>query len=95
MNWQGRAVCGGARVWLFFGPDGETEPERRIREAKAKAICASCRSRCSAWIMPWSTMCAAASGEASMSASAFASGCAGPVPGQRAPEGTRPAVSAG
>lgn len=42
MNWQGRAACGGARAWLFFGPDAETEPERRIREAKAKAICASC-----------------------------------------------------
>jgi WhiB family transcriptional regulator, redox-sensing transcriptional regulator len=42
MNWQDGAVCGGARARLFFGPDGETEPERRIREAKAKAICASC-----------------------------------------------------
>ena len=48
MNWQGQAVCGGARAWLFFGPDGETELERRIREDKAKAICASCpvRVRC-------------------------------------------------
>jgi WhiB family redox-sensing transcriptional regulator len=42
MNWQGRAVCGGVRACLFFGPDAETEPERRIREAKAQAICASC-----------------------------------------------------
>ena len=27
---------------LFFGPDGESRPEREIREAKAKVICASC-----------------------------------------------------
>ena len=26
----------------FFGPDGESRPEREIREAKAKVICASC-----------------------------------------------------
>jgi WhiB family transcriptional regulator, redox-sensing transcriptional regulator len=45
MHWQGRAVCGGARAWLFFGPDGETEPERKIRERKAKAVCAPCAVR--------------------------------------------------
>jgi WhiB family redox-sensing transcriptional regulator len=45
MHWQSRAVCGGACTWLFFGPDGETGPERKIREAKAKAICESCPVR--------------------------------------------------
>ena len=45
MHWQSRAVCGGARAWLFFGPDGETEPERRIRERQAKAVCAACLVR--------------------------------------------------
>jgi WhiB family redox-sensing transcriptional regulator len=27
---------------LFFGPDGESGPERQVREAKAKAICRHC-----------------------------------------------------
>jgi WhiB family redox-sensing transcriptional regulator len=27
---------------LFFGPDREPRPQRQIREAKAKAVCASC-----------------------------------------------------
>ena len=45
MQWQSRAVCGGVRAWLFFGPEGETEQERRIRERKAKAVCASCPVR--------------------------------------------------
>lgn len=45
MHWQSRAVCGGTRAWLFFGPDGETERERQIRERKAKAVCASCPVR--------------------------------------------------
>ncbi|MGS2645915.1 WhiB family transcriptional regulator [Streptosporangium sp. G12] len=33
---------------LFFGPDGERQPERDLRERKAKAICAQClvRSEC-------------------------------------------------
>lgn len=45
MQWQSRAVCSGARACLFFGPDGETEPERRIRERQAKAVCAACPIR--------------------------------------------------
>lgn len=45
MNWQSRAACGGARAWLFFGPDGETEPQRQLRERRAKAVCASCPVR--------------------------------------------------
>ena len=45
MHWQSRSVCGGARAWLVFGPDGETEQEREAREGKAKAVCASCPVR--------------------------------------------------
>ena len=45
MHWQGKAVCGGARATLFFGLDGEAEPERQRREHKAKAVCASCPVR--------------------------------------------------
>ena len=30
---------------LFFGPDGERQPEREIGERKAKAMCASCPVR--------------------------------------------------
>jgi WhiB family redox-sensing transcriptional regulator len=30
---------------LFFGPDGERQPGREIREAKAKAVCESCPVR--------------------------------------------------
>jgi len=42
MHWQSGAVCDGPRAGLFFDPDGETELERRLREGKAKIICASC-----------------------------------------------------
>lgn len=45
MDWRSRAVCRGARAWLFFGPDGETLAERVRREASAKVICASCPVR--------------------------------------------------
>lgn len=45
MDWRSRAVCGNARAWLFFGPDGEGPAERAIRESKAKAICAACPVR--------------------------------------------------
>ncbi len=44
MHWQSRAACG-ARAWLFFPPDGETEQERQRRESKAKAVCALCPVR--------------------------------------------------
>jgi WhiB family transcriptional regulator, redox-sensing transcriptional regulator len=44
-GWQDRAACHGADVVLFFGPDGERQPERDIRERKAKALCGSCPVR--------------------------------------------------
>lgn len=48
MSWQDKAACMGIDARLFFGPDGEPRAEREIREAKAKAICASCpvRAQC-------------------------------------------------
>lgn len=42
VSWQDRAACRGMDELPFFGPDGESRPEREIREAKAKVICASC-----------------------------------------------------
>jgi WhiB family transcriptional regulator, redox-sensing transcriptional regulator len=44
-GWQDAAACRGTDVVLFFGPDGERQPEREIRERKAKALCASCPVR--------------------------------------------------
>lgn len=40
--WQNDAACRGEDLVLFFGPDGERQPERDIRERKARAICARC-----------------------------------------------------
>ncbi|HWG12839.1 MAG TPA: WhiB family transcriptional regulator [Streptosporangiaceae bacterium] len=44
-GWQDRGACRNEDVSLFFGPDGERQPERDIRERKAKAICAACPVR--------------------------------------------------
>jgi WhiB family redox-sensing transcriptional regulator len=44
-GWQDEAACRGDEVLLFFGPDGERQPEREIRERKAKAVCAACPVR--------------------------------------------------
>jgi len=40
-----RGACRGTDVTVFFGPDGERQPEREIRERQAKALCASCPVR--------------------------------------------------
>ena len=37
-----RAACREADGAIFFSPDGEREPAREVREARAKAICARC-----------------------------------------------------
>ena len=37
-GWQDEAACRGREVVLFFGPDGERQPERDVRERKAKAV---------------------------------------------------------
>jgi WhiB family redox-sensing transcriptional regulator len=44
-GWQDDAACRGRDVVLFFGPDGERQPEREIRERQAKAVCAACPVR--------------------------------------------------
>lgn len=43
--WQDDANCRGEDLVLFFGPDGERQPERDVRERKAKAICSQCPVR--------------------------------------------------
>jgi WhiB family transcriptional regulator, redox-sensing transcriptional regulator len=44
-GWQDQGECRNDDLSLFFGPDGERQPERDIRERKAKSICASCPVR--------------------------------------------------
>ena len=44
-GWQDDAACREEDLILFFGPDGERQPEREIRERKAKAVCAECPVR--------------------------------------------------
>jgi len=44
--WQVRAACRGPESAVFFPPaSGERRDERDEREAKAKAICATCHVR--------------------------------------------------
>ena len=45
MSWQDGAACRGMDALLFFGPDHEAQPEREIREAKAKEVCTLCPVR--------------------------------------------------
>lgn len=44
-TWLRNAKCAGESLELFYGPDGERQPERDIRETKAKEICAACPVR--------------------------------------------------
>ncbi|MCW2898781.1 MAG: putative regulatory protein [Streptosporangiaceae bacterium] len=44
-GWTAGAACRGEALVLFFGPDGERQPEREIREAKAKQVCMGCPVR--------------------------------------------------
>lgn len=44
-SWEDHAACRGTGLSLFFGPDGEREPERLDRETQARAICADCPVR--------------------------------------------------
>lgn len=41
-GWQASAACRGVELVLFFGPDGERQREREIRERKAKQVCMGC-----------------------------------------------------
>jgi WhiB family transcriptional regulator, redox-sensing transcriptional regulator len=44
-DWHASGACTGEDLELFFGPDGEREGHRLIREALAKAVCAGCEVR--------------------------------------------------
>ena len=48
LTWQDHAECRGQDLNLFFSADGERQPERKRREAKAQTFCARCpvRSEC-------------------------------------------------
>ena len=41
-EWQYQGACRGVDPESFFHPDGERGPAREAREARAKAICATC-----------------------------------------------------
>lgn len=45
LNWQQRAACRTEDPALFFGPSGERQPEREVRERMAKFVCARCPVR--------------------------------------------------
>ena len=44
-GWMDDAECRDEDLILFFGIDGERQPEREIRERKAKAVCMRCPVR--------------------------------------------------
>ena len=44
--WQVKAACRGPHTWLFFPPSHfERKDDKELREARAKAICATCPVR--------------------------------------------------
>ncbi|MEU0493531.1 WhiB family transcriptional regulator [Nocardiopsis sp. NPDC006139] len=47
-SWTRQAVCAGMSLELFFGPPGERQPAKSLREDEAVAVCAWCpvRSDC-------------------------------------------------
>jgi WhiB family redox-sensing transcriptional regulator len=45
VSWAEDGACRGESLALFFGPDGERQPVREVRERKAKSICAQCPVR--------------------------------------------------
>jgi WhiB family redox-sensing transcriptional regulator len=42
LDWRDRAACKNEDPALFFAPDGEEPAAAEVREAQAKAVCASC-----------------------------------------------------
>ncbi|WP_017602998.1 WhiB family transcriptional regulator [Nocardiopsis alkaliphila] len=46
-GWQNSAACLGEDLSLFFGPEGERQAERELRERRAKRLCAGCPVRTS------------------------------------------------
>jgi WhiB family transcriptional regulator, redox-sensing transcriptional regulator len=45
LNWQAARACKDAHPDLFFGPEHEGVRAREIRQAQAKALCATCPVR--------------------------------------------------
>lgn len=45
LGWMSYAACHGEDIELFFGPAGERERERTLRERVAKSICYQCPVR--------------------------------------------------
>lgn len=43
--WAGAAACRGEDVNLFFGPEGERQPDRDERERVARDVCSQCPVR--------------------------------------------------
>ncbi|MGW0230845.1 WhiB family transcriptional regulator [Actinopolymorpha singaporensis] len=41
-EWHQSAACAGEPSDVFYGPEGETLPARRAREARALSFCAAC-----------------------------------------------------
>jgi WhiB family redox-sensing transcriptional regulator len=41
-TWMESAACRGQDPTLFFGPEGERQPERELRERGAKKVCKRC-----------------------------------------------------
>ena len=52
-DWQVKAACRGVGVDQFFNPDAERGQAKRTREARAKAICATCPviAQCLDWAL--------------------------------------------
>jgi WhiB family transcriptional regulator, redox-sensing transcriptional regulator len=44
-RWQDASACRNGPLDVFFGPEGEQQHEKPAREARAKAVCASCLVR--------------------------------------------------
>jgi WhiB family transcriptional regulator, redox-sensing transcriptional regulator len=52
-SWEDDAACSAADSGLFFGPDGEMQPDREAREARARTVCERCpvRTQCLDWAL--------------------------------------------
>lgn len=44
-DWAEHAACRGKDLELFYGPPGEREPDRALREERAKDLCSACPVR--------------------------------------------------
>lgn len=44
-NWREQVKPCSGKTLTFVGPESETKPDRQVREAEAKSICATCPVR--------------------------------------------------